>query len=270
MPNEQHPWELNSIAATNTATGPVPNVVLKPKDGQVTIFPMSDIHIGAMAFNRELFEQFLEEADRRDAYIVLLGDTFEMALPSHIEHSVWEQDLNPDAQLELAIEYLKPRKDRIIISTGGNHDARVWKKTGVDIARVLSRELGCFYNRNGGYFKVSVGAQTYTWSIFHGAQASVNPFTEMEKRLAVYDESDIIAMGHNHQLCFKAVVKKRIQEGSEERHLVYLLRTGSFISEPEYSRNALYSPTLEGCPIVELSAKTRAVYIDVHGEALWH
>lgn len=270
LPNENHPWALNDVAVTQNASGPVPTVVLKPTDGSATVFPMSDIHIGANAFHRELFEAFLAEVIERDAYVVLLGDIFEMALPSHIEHSVWEQDLDPDQQLELALEFFMPIRDRIIISTGGNHDARVWKKTGVDLARILARELGCYYVRNGGYFKTQVGDQSYTWAIFHGAQASINPFTELEKRLSVYDESDILAMGHNHQLCYKTVVKKRIKDGAEERHLVYLLRTGSFISEPEYSRSALYSPTLEGCPIVELGAKERSVYIDVHGEALWN
>ena len=85
----------------------------------------------------------------------------------------------------------------------------------------------------------------------------------------VYDSADVIAMGNNHFLGSKAVVKKRVVDGEEVRKIIHLVRTGGFISEPEYSREALYSPTLEGAPIISLNSKAWGINIDTSGETRW-
>lgn len=253
--------------AKTAKKGQVPTFTLKPnRNGVAYLMPFSDIHIGQESFNTGLFESHLEYGDKIGAYYALGGDLFEVAVPSHIPHAMWDAVMTTDDQFLTGLKYFQPRRDRVVFSTSGNHDARVWKKAGFDIARQFAMELGCFYNRNGGYFRVKVGDQTYTISMFHGHSSGMNPFAELEKRLVVYDESDVVMMGNNHALVTKAVVKKRIINNQEERVVIYLVRTGSFLNEPEYSREALYSPTLEGAPVVTFGAKKRYVHVDVLGE----
>lgn len=268
--NYIEPRTPNKVTQTHSGTE-IPELTLEPgKNGKVNIMLLSDIHFGSISFRRELFEKHLELAKKLKAYIVLVGDIMEVALPSHIEQSVWEQDLTTGEQYKTAREYFKPFKDRILFSLSGNHDFRVYKKTGLDVAELLADELGCFYNKAGGYLIVNVGDQRYTFSAWHGASGSANPWTEMERRFRVYDQADITAMGNNHQLCYKAEVKKRIINGKEQRHLVYFVRTGSFISEPDYSRMALYSPTVDGAPVVTLDSAYRNIEVDVRGETRWN
>jgi hypothetical protein len=267
FPNEEDAYALNKTCAGNVGVN-VPEIPLKYSEGKKTnIILFSDLHMGAKAFNTELFEKFLGLVEEMNAYVILVGDLWELAFPSRHEQAPLEEDLDAHEQYKLAEKYFMPLRDRVLFSTRGNHDARVWKKTGFDMARKFASDLGCFYNVNGGYLRVNVGTQTYTFSLFHGFSAAADPFRELQNRLATYDESDVMAMGNNHYLGVRRVVKKRIVDGVEVRHPVYLVRTGAFLSEPEYSREAQYAPTFEGCPIITLSGTKRNIVVDVDGEA---
>jgi len=260
------PPKPNKVCKTHKGSE-IPFVKLTPdKQGWAHVFMFSDTHIGAESFREDLFLEHLALAEKLGAYILLLGDLMEVALPSRIEQSVWEQIMNPHSQVEKVIEYFWPFRDRIIMTISGNHDLRVWKKTSIDIMEFVAREFGCFYNRHGGYVKLGVGNNTYTFAIFHGYSAAQNPYHELEKRLVVYDDADVLAMGNNHFLGEKLVVKKRVIDGEEKRKLIHLVRTGSFISEPDYSRAAQYSPTPDGAPYVSLSSERHQILVDTHGE----
>lgn len=261
-----HPSKPNAVCKTHRG-GDVPHVRLKAdRRGYAHVLLLSDIHMGSEAFRLDLFRKHLDDARRLNAYILLLGDLLEVALPSHIEQSVWEQVESPSDQVKTLLKFLSPFRDRIVMAISGNHDLRIWKKTSIDICEYIADNLGCFYNRHGGYVLMDVGEQTYRFAIFHGHSAAQNPYHELEKRLNVYDDADVIAMGNNHFLGEKLVVKKRIVNGKEVRKLIHLVRTGSFISEPDYSRAALYSPTPDGAPFIQLGADKHQILVDAHGE----
>lgn len=260
------PSNPNKVCSTHRG-GQVPNVELTPgRDGYAKVFLFSDLHVGAEAFREDLFLKHLELAEKMKAYVLLLGDLMEVALPSHIESSVWEQTFPPKVQAETVKEYLWPLRDRIVMVVSGNHDLRVWKKTSFDICEYLASEFGCFYNRHGGYVLLNVGEFQYRFAIFHGYSAAQNPYHELEKRLTVYDDVDVLAMGNNHFLGEKLVVKKRVIDGVESRKLIHLVRTGSFISEPDYGRAAQYPPTPDGAPFVMLGSESHQVLVDANGE----
>lgn len=264
--NYIHPIMPNEVCKTHSG-GEVPCVTLTPnRNGVANVFMFSDVHIGSDSFREDLFLKHLNLLKKTNGYVLLLGDLLEAALPSHIESSVWEQVMTPDEQVEAILDYFWPFRDRVIMSISGNHDLRVWKKTSIDIAKIIAERLGCFYNRHGGYVCMRVGEQIYKFAIFHGKSAAQNPYHELEKRLTVYDDVDLIAMGNNHFLGEKLVVKKRIVDGKEVRKLIHLVRTGSFISEPDYSRASLYSPTPDGAPFVQLSSKSHKLMVDTNGE----
>lgn len=264
-------WPLNKICSTTTRElGSVPRVHIKTKSDKVSVMMLSDVHFGAEATNIELLDKHIALADELGAYFILVGDLFEVAIPSRIEESVWEQGIKTGDQFKMGLKYLYPRRDRVIFSVSGNHDARVWKKTGFDMSEFFAKDLGCFYNKNGGYVQVVVNDVEYTFAIFHGASSGMNPFTELERRFVVYDDADVIAMGNNHHLVTKALLKKRVIDGKESRRVVHFVRTGSYMTEPEYGRAQGYAPTLDGSPIVHLSGKTKNIFIDVAGETRWY
>lgn len=269
FPNETEDWPLNKTASTNTREpGAIPELSLKYSQGKETnVVFLSDAHIGSQSHNEELFDKTLGLVEELNAYLILVGDIFEAAFPSRHEHASLEESMTLNDQYWTAKKKLLPLRDRILIYTRGNHDARVWKKTGFDMARRFAADMGCYYNANGGYVQINVGTQQYTIAIFHGFSAARDPFGELEKRYVVYDSADIIAMGNNHYLGFTPRMKKRVVEGKETRVPVYLLRTGNFLTEPEYSREALYSPTYDGAPVVTFSGLKRNIRFDVEGES---
>lgn len=194
----------------------------------------------------------------------------EFAVPTHIPESMWEQTITTQAQFELTQRYFEPVKDRLIFACSGNHDWRCYKKTGIDITKILSQHLGCFYNAAGGYIQLNVGNQNYKFNIFHGASgAQVNIWAELEKRWAVFHDADLIAAGHIHHLAHKAIPKLRLYNGREQREFVHFVRTGSFITEPLYSRMSAYSPTLDGAPVITLDGDRHNIHVDVDGETRW-
>lgn len=229
---------------------------------------LSDVHIGQDAFNEELFLKHLELAQKNNYYLALGGDLAETAVNGHIESALWDQNMTPGDQIWEILKYFKDYYDRILFYTSGNHEIRTWKKCGVDIAELMASQMGCFYNRHGGYLRLNVGDQQYTGAIFHGySGGSANPWLEPERRWAVYHDADFIAIGHVHHLAHKILPKKRIdKEGNEVRKMVHYVRTGSFLTEPDYSRAAMYAPTLDGAPILFLDSKTHHIEVDARGE----
>lgn len=268
LPNPTRNWELNRVASTHKG-GAVPNVSLEPgKNGKASVLILSDVHIGQLAFNESLFLKHLELAKKLDSYIILGGDIAETAINGHIEAALWDQTETPGDQIWSILKYFEDYKHRIIFSTSGNHEIRTWKKCGVDISELMAAQLGCFYNRHGGYVKIRVADQEYTFAVFHGySGGQANPWLEPERRWSVYHDADLIAIGHVHHLAHRQLPRKVIdKEGNEVRKMVHFVRTGSFMTEPEYSRAAMYSPTLDGAPFIFLDSKEHKISVDAEGE----
>lgn len=260
-------WDLNKICSTATFSSDVPNVTLDVKKDKAHVVIFSDVHIGADAFNLELFEKYLKKVKALDAYIILAGDILEFAVPTHIPESMFEQVLTPQQQYEYARDLLSDFKENIIFACSGNHEWRSYKKTGVDISKQLAESLGCFYSPSGGYVVMRVGKQEYKFAVYHGSSGGqVNIWAELEKRWAVVHDADLVAAGHIHHLAHKAIPKIRLRDGKETRDYVHFVRTGSFITEPLYSQMAMYSPTLDGAPIISLDSKRHFIQVDVTGE----
>lgn len=259
-------WELNKVCSTDPNGGDIPNVTLsKTEDRYVVI--LSDVHIGAADFNQELFERYMDIIDELNAYVILGGDILEFAVPTHIPEAMWEQTLSTDQQFKYTRKLFDRFRDRIIFSCSGNHEWRSYKKIGIDISEHLARDLGCFYTPNGGYIGLNVGKEHYNFAVFHGSSgAQTNIWTELERRWAVFHDADLVAAGHIHHLAHKALPKVRIVDGNYTRDYVHFVRTGSFITEPLYGQMAGYSPTLDGAPIIRLSATKHQIEVNAGGE----
>lgn len=248
----------------------MPEVKLAGTEAKVVIF--SDIHIGQAAFNKALFERYLEYVNEIDAYVILGGDLMEFAIPVHMPQTMFDQILSVQDQIDSIEEYLMPIKDRVIYLTAGNHENRQWKKTGTDVSRNLAEKLGCFYNKEGGFVKLRVGKQLYTFSVFHGSSnGSSNIWNEPEKRWQFMPQTDLMAVGHIHHLAHKAVPKFHVDDdGNRGRRYVHFVRTGSFLTNANYALEVGYHPTLDGAPVITLDAKTHRISVDASGEAGSH
>ena len=55
---------------------------------------------------------------------------------------IYSEVVPPMEQIKLAVELLKPLKKRIIAADTGNHENRVYRTDGLDMMRLICRELG--------------------------------------------------------------------------------------------------------------------------------
>lgn len=80
-------------------------------------------------------------ANRENAYCILNGDILDFASRSSIG-DIETRTINIMGQLAKAVELFSPIKDKIICITNGNHEARGYRKEGVDMSRMIAMQLG--------------------------------------------------------------------------------------------------------------------------------
>ena len=111
-------------------------------DRQIEIVPISDLHFGDEHFNLQLWSDTLAYIlEKPNRYVILNGDLINNAIPSSPSDNFSEQ-CSPTEQILYVANQLKPIKDRIISVVSGNHEARSWKGSGVDLTLWLCNELG--------------------------------------------------------------------------------------------------------------------------------
>lgn len=119
------------------------NFKLNKKNQTVTIFPISDVHVGTPQFNQEFYEYMLEKFRKKNGckIIYLMGDLMDCAT-KRLGKSAYEQILSPEEQLDYIVNSLKPYKKFIRGCVIGNHECfdedteiltiKGWKK-GIDL-----------------------------------------------------------------------------------------------------------------------------------------
>ena len=147
-----------------------PYLLVKLPDfkGQVVIAPMFDVHFGSHAHKYEKFLQYVRWVQETpNVYVILGGDLMENAIDDG-RGMTYDQDKNPETQLEMLTKILSPIAHKILVSVPGNHEERTSKKTGIDVAQVLADRLKVPYFT--GPVTMSIVANTYKWTfyIFHG------------------------------------------------------------------------------------------------------
>jgi predicted phosphodiesterase len=104
----------------------------------------ADEHIGDENCDLERLKARIKYvADTPNAYCVLNGDIIDNATRTSIG-DVYAMEFNPMQQLEKAVELFNPLKEKILAITHGNHEARTYKKEGIDLACLMAQQLGIY------------------------------------------------------------------------------------------------------------------------------
>lgn len=136
--------------------------------GKIIIAPLFDIHYGHSTHNFEKFMGYVNWIkETPNVYAILGGDLMENAIDDG-RGMMYDQEHPPMSQLDRMTEILSTIAHKILVSTPGNHEARTKKKTGIDVAQVLSERLKVPYFN--GPVTVSIMANDYKWTfyVFHG------------------------------------------------------------------------------------------------------
>lgn len=131
-----------------------------PRDlKSIEIHTFSDWHIGDKACDiTSIKEQISYIREKENAYVICNGDLMNNATKTSVS-DCYAEEIPPMQQLETLCELLEPIKDKILMLTQGNHEARTYRADGIDLTALLSKQMGIYdrYVREGGVVFLRLG-----------------------------------------------------------------------------------------------------------------
>jgi len=177
---------------------------------EVEIVPISDSHIGD-DYNEKLLRDTIEYVRiTPNAYTILNGDMLNNALKTSVS-DIYSAIIQPEEQIEKLVELFMPIKEKILAVLSGNHEARTYKATGIDIVKNFCYRLGIVDKYSSGNFMlfISFGLpfisrpnRRHTFSLYstHGASGGKLVGSKMNalERLSGIIDADIYLHSHTH------------------------------------------------------------------------
>ena len=175
--------------------------------------------------------------------VILMGDLIDAGLDRGMQ---FDQEYNVTEQIERVRKVLKDLDVRTCLI--GNHEQRIFRQTGLNLYAMLGYPELHYLEIDGCSFYVT-----------HGRSGAKNPLTEFTK-LFEFVDSDIMAIGHNHELGVWNKMRGRTR--------CVLCRTGSFLEGAAYSIQNGYAPKIKGWLEADTKKKTVQAYSLINGKVM--
>ena len=108
----------------------------------VELLVLADYHYADPHSNHDAIKRDIAYvAEHENAYCVLAGDLMNCAIKSSVSDT-YGDTLSPMDELSVCQDLLAPISHKIVGIVGGNHEARHYKTNGVDMTRILARQIG--------------------------------------------------------------------------------------------------------------------------------
>ena len=165
----------------------------------IRVWAVADVHIGAKECDLDGFKVFLRKVqDEPDSYLVIVGDILNNGIKDSVTN-VYEETMPPSAQVDLAVELLKPIANQIFGCVGGNHERRTTKAVDLDPMFMVMTLIGKpeLYRSNMAFIRVNMEhgktKNHYGLMLTHGKTAN-------KKRhfVGAVEGVDAIISGHTH------------------------------------------------------------------------
>ena len=235
---------------------------------KIELHTFADEHIGDEHSDLERLKQRIEYvANTPSVYCVLNGDIIDNATKTSIG-DIYANEFNPMQQLEEAVRLFKPLKDKILAITHGNHEARTYKKEGIDLSYLLAVQLGLFerYSSTSALIFLrfgksrnhsSMAKQCYTIFMLHGSGGGRK---EGAKAIRLADmssiiDADIYIHSHTHlPMVMKQGYHRINKQNSTVRSVEKLfVNTAANLNYGGYGEAQEYKPSSKTSPIIYLS-----------------
>jgi predicted phosphodiesterase len=243
------------------------------------IYILSDLHIGdANADWDEIHARVQRIADDERGLCVLNGDLLNTAVRNSVS-DIYSETVPPMEQIKMAVELLSPIRKRIIAADTGNHENRVYRTDGLDMMRLICRELGiehryapegvlCFLRfgdkapgeRSGGRKK-----QPYIYTIYatHGTGGGRK---EGAKAIRLADmagivDADCYIHSHSHMpmILKQAFFRVDIQNRKATPVDKLFVNDAAAVSYGGYGQAGEFKPASKHSPVIHLSGNGKAM-----------
>ena len=171
----------------------------------VNVMPLYDVHIGENIDEKLLLKWREKVLSAPNNFVIVGGDLVNMALKNS-KSDPYGATMSPMKQMEKAVEFLLPIKDRILGMVPGNHEARMTKDTSVDPMYFIATELGLKHLYSPTtcvlWLKVGSGERKTPFSMYfyHGSGGgkSVGGKLSGVAKLEETLDADVYVAGHTH------------------------------------------------------------------------
>lgn len=262
-------WDTEQHAVSKNELKPTLHVASFDVD-RLDLTLMGDTHIGSRFYNSDLHLEVLEWCLENKSPIILMGDNIEAATRDSVGAGVYEQKEKIDQQIERFVQTYKPLADEglIVGMHTGNHEARVYKSCGVDIAKIMAQQLGVKYFGWSKLHYLKVGGQGYTLYTTHGASGARMAHTKIKAAidLSTVVDAEIYACGHLHQLSHhvRNFYKANLRNKTVSQEQKHFLITGAYLSHwGSYAHMKSMEPLRQGSPKIKLSSEKHQIRVSL-------
>ena len=181
---------------------------------EITVIPVSDVHLGALEHNTAAWNAFCKEVmEQPNTKILLVGDLINNSTRTSVANP-FDEVMRPREQKTRMVEMLKPLADdgRILCAVSGNHERRSMKDSDVDLTYDIMAKLDIenVYRENIAFVKISLGRRvsekkpkcTFLFAVTHGAGGGIYTGAAVNRNERfgnVLDGVDCIVVGHTHK-----------------------------------------------------------------------
>ena len=235
----------------------------------------ADEHIGDEHCDLpRLRERIKYVAEKENAYCVLNGDIIDNATKTSIGDT-YAQEFNPMEQLKVSVELFEPLKDKILAITHGNHEARTYRKEGIDLSYLLASQLGLSdrYTPTSALLFLRFGKQSagrketngsgkvrmmcYTIYLLHGSGGGRK---EGAKAIRLADmasviDSDIYIHSHTHlpMIMKQGFYRIDVRNSTVEFVNKLFVNTAANLNYGGYGEAQEFKPASKDTPIIRLN-----------------
>ena len=135
------------------------NITLGRDLKSIELHTAADWHIGDCHCDIRAIKQNIEHIKTTDnAFMILNGDLMDNATKASVSDG-YSASMPPMEQLNTLMDLFEPVKDKILLCTQGNHEARTFRQDGIDLTALLFKQLGIYdkYVREGGILFLRFG-----------------------------------------------------------------------------------------------------------------
>ena len=239
------------------------------------LYTLADLHIGDAHCNEsEVLARVKAVADDPYGLCVLNGDLMNTALPNSVS-DVYGEIMSPMQQITYLVNMLRPIAGKIIGVTAGNHENRVYRSDGIDVMRLVCRELGIEekyapegvliflrFGTKANPQHVKEGRNPRQWYTIYATHGSGGGRKEGSKAIRLADMASIVdADLYLHSHTHLPMVMKECYHRTDSSNCVakmvtrLFVNTGAALEYGGYGQAQEFKPASLDTPTVKLEAK---------------
>lgn len=242
------------------------------------IYTLADLHIGDEHSKADEIARRVNQIKEDPCGLCICnGDLLNTATKTSVS-DIYSEQLSPMQQMQAAVDLLRPIADKIIAVTAGNHENRIYRMDGVDITRLVCRELGVedkyhpagvlvflrFGTREAGSLHRKESRNPRQWYSIYAVHGSGSGRKEGSKAIRLADmssivDADIYVHSHVHT---PMVLKNNFYRADSSNCCAKLteklfVNTAAALDYGGYGQMQEFKPASISNPVIHLEARKK-------------